>query len=277
MTAHSHFHEHLGRALPGTWAILLIAVAGCASEPVRRCRIKQIEMAQLAAEVAEPPQNVFAIHRQAETTGRFPCSLAVIRVTSAPVTNRKVAPEDATVGGADTPTDLVLDLLPDEQAVPWIELCDNFPAITAVNVMGRPAVTFESVTLDQLIAAGREQHAAVVLVYGQSDLPGFGRRVRMLGALYDTATSALLATVSARVEPVPGLPVPSDRIEQDKRHEDAGVQTAIRFRALVLECLVDLAAMDAPATTTQPNPWGRPEVRPMLSPWTDTRSDRHTP
>lgn len=220
---------------------------------------RQIELSQLASNVADVESNTYAIYQKSKTVGRFPCSLAVIRVRSELQDNPN----------QQNGRELVIDLLPEPGAVPWAELFDSFPAITTVKVMGRPAVKFEQVTVDELIQAARKQHTSLVLVYGQNDQPD--DKVKLVGALYDCNTRELAATIDSQVEPIYGLPTPPDRLKQDRRHEDSECLTRGRFQELVLYCMDELTKMDTPSTTTQPNPWDRPGVEPMLSPWTSPR------
>ncbi len=240
--------------------LALSVAAGCSTDS-KVVTVRQIDMGMLASNVPQDGDNQYVIHQQRKTVGRFPCSMAVMRVTSELSENL----ED----GADP--QLVLDVPPTIKAVPWTELFDNVPVVKNVKVMGRPSVPFEQVSVTELVRAARAQHARLLFVYGQSDLPA--NLVRMVGAMYDTETQELLATVRAQVEPTPGLPTPRDRVKQDKRHEDPECLTAEKFQALVLRCAYELYQQDTPATTTQPNPWDRPGVRPMISPWTDWRTE----
>ena len=242
-----------------TLAMLLASTVGCRSGQTRHDGVRQTEFGMLASDISEVEANTYKVFQKAKTVGRFPCGLAIMRVTTEPSDN-----PDGDVGGT-----LMIDLLNEIKAVPWTELFDNYPAVTTVKVMGRPAVPFEQVTVRELVEAGRRQHAKLILVYGRTDLPAW--LVRLDGALYDCKTGELVAVIHAQVQPVPGLPTPPDRIEEDKRHEDPECLTAERFQDLVLHCVDELVGLDAPATTTQPNPWKRPGVQPMLSPWTDNR------
>lgn len=244
--------------------VLTVAVAACRSkEPkVRHYPYRHVEPALLASAPLRAKTNAYAIVQKGKTVGRFPCSIAVMRVTSE-------LPGDFDEGDEPAQQRLKIDLLPEIKAVPWTELFDNFPAITAVKVMGRPSVIFQNVTVPALIKAGRRQNAALALIYGQTDLKD--GLVRIVGAMYDTKTNELVATVGAQVTPEYGSPAPPDRLEQDRRHEDPECLTAAKFQDLVLCCIDELARMDTPAATTQPNPWHRPGVRPMSSPWTGPR------
>ncbi len=247
------------RAVPGlTIVLFIVGTVGCKSHPIPT-QVRQIQMEMLTSNVPSPGPNSYSIYQMKDTVGRFPCGLSVMRITGS-------LPDDPDQPAEDAGKRLLLDLLPEIKAVPWTELFDNLPAITTVKVMGRPALVFEQVTLDELIEAGRRQHTELLLIYGQHDLDD--GLVRIVGAIYETATGKLLATVEAKVTPVLGLPAPSDRVEQDRRHEDPECLTAKEFQKLVLYCIFELSQLDTPSTTTQPNPWDRPEVRPMLSPWT---------
>lgn len=232
------------------------ATVGCQNDSSHRRRIRQIEPSVLAADWPEQTSNGYTILQKEKSVGRFPANLAVVRVTGG------VPDHPDTSHG----TTLVLDLLNDSDAVPWTGLFDNFPAISGVTVLGRPAVPFEELTLSDLIASARRQNLSLCLIYGQSDLPG--GLVRMVGAVYDCGTGGLVATIEAQVEPVPGLPRPPDRVRQDNRHKDPECLTTARFQELVLRCIDDLVRNDTPGPTTQPNPWDRPGVFPMWSPWT---------
>ncbi len=242
-----------------------LAWPGCASSQPTPTTVRHVEFAQLAASAPRPETNTYMILQKGKTSGRFPCSLAVVRVTS--LESEYV--EDAVDGKPQKvsgPQQLLLDLPNEVRAVPWTELCDHFPSITCVKVLGRPAVPFKEVTITDLLKAGLLQHTSLILIYGQDD---FGpNQIRLFGALYDTMSGGLVATIQAQVEPVPGLPTPPDRLEEDQRHEDAVCLTIQRFQQLTLQCLYELAQLDVPSTTTQPNPWDRPDVKPMYSPWT---------
>ncbi len=248
------------RGLVGVCLLGLIGGAvGCQPKPARRYELRQIEMGLLAANVPSPESNTYKILQDKRTVGRFPCGLAVMRVTAS-------LPDTPADAGKLPEGALVIDLPNDVQAVPWSELLDNLPPVTTVKVMGRPSVTFKEVTVDELVQAGKRQHAALVLIYGRNDLPD--DRIEMVGAMYDTESRQLVAVVNARVEPVPGLSPPPDRLKEDRRHEDPVCLTVAKFQDLVLRCIDELVRLDNPATTTQPNPWDRPEVQPMRSPWT---------
>ncbi|MBN1344398.1 MAG: hypothetical protein JXQ73_17045 [Phycisphaerae bacterium] len=247
-------------------AVCLIATSvGCGPKTTSQYEVRQIEMGQLASNAPKPDANAYAILQKTKSVGRFPCSLSVMRVKSG-------LPDDWT--GEEPPADLSLqiDLLTEPKAVPWSELFDNVPAVTNVKVLNRPSVPFEQVTLTELVSAGRKQHTDLILIYGQNDLGA--KRVKLLGAIYDTETNELLATIDAQVDPVSGLPTPPDRVKGDKRHEDPEWLTTRKFQDLVLHCVFDLAQRDTPSTTTRPNPWDRPGVQPMISPWTERLYDR---
>ncbi len=235
---------------------LVVAVCiGCASDGTHRREVRQIEPTTLAADWSETAPNTYTIHQKEKTLGRFPCSLAIVRVTSLPP-----VPDQPSTGQA-----LSLDLLKDIEGVPWVELFDNFPAVSGVYVLGRPAVVFTDVPLSELITAARRHNATLCLVYGHDNLAG--GLVRMVGALYDCESGSLVATIGAQVEPIPALPRPRDRVRADKRHVDPECLTAARFQELVLRCIDELKKNDLPIPTTQPNPWDRPGVFPMVSPW----------
>jgi hypothetical protein len=246
------FYRRLTRTL---LAGVLAAAVGCGDGVSHPRQIRQIEPSMLAATWPEPAGNAYSIVQKEKTVGRFPCSLTVVRVTS-PVLDDP----DSTAGSV-----MKLDLLTDIEGVPWIELFDNFPLVSSVRLLGRPAVIYEKVTLTELIEAARRQDASLCLIYGERDLSG--TQVRLIGALYDCATGALVATIDASVEPDAGMPPPPGRVRTDHRHKDPGCLTTSRFQDLVLRCIDELHRNDAPAPTTQPNPWERPGVNPMMSPW----------
>lgn len=242
-----------------------LGLSSCSSDQTERITVRHVEFAQLASNAPRPETNTYMILQKTRTTGRFPCSLAVVRVTSFQ-TEYVEETEDGKVQETAGPLRLMLDLPSEVRAVPWTELCDNFPSITCVKVLGRPAVTFEEVGIADLVKAGLHQHASLILIYGQDDLDD--NKIRLFGALYDTMSGELVATVKSQVDPIPDLPTPPDRLKQDKRHVDPKCQTLERFQQLTLQCVYELAQLDQPSTTTQPNPWDRPDVKPMYSPWT---------
>ncbi len=244
----------LGRFATLAAAYTVIGSVGCHPSTSRR-EVNQFEPTMLAASWPEVSPNAYTLVKAPKTVGRFPCNLAVARVTTGWID-----------GSQESDRVLKLDPLSDIHAVPWMELSDTYPALTGVIVLGRPAVKFEEVTIAELLAAARRQNLSLCLIYGQTDVSI--DEMRMTGALYDCSNNQVVARIDAQVTPDPGVGRRLDRPKNDQRYKDPRHVTARKFQDLVLRCIDELSRNDTPATTTQPNPWDRPGVFPMLSPWT---------
>lgn len=234
----------IARAAPLTVTLLLWT--GCARGPREVAYQPPLEMDDLIAGLPTP-DNTFTLLSDAQTTGRFSCSLAIARL----------APRDD-----ETDSRLAYRATrPNEEAY-WTEQMRGVSAIREVFFISPFSTRLKGQQIEGLCDAAVRLEAPLLLVYAANGLGPNSAEV--LGVLYETQTRQTLATLhaAARILNEDGEEVSPDGKKGDQRDEDARFQAQRRFEAQALACMRELIELDTPPPSTQPHEW-----RPLIEHW----------
>ncbi len=202
-----------------------------------------VEMGELAAGL-NAPSNSYALVTDQTTEGRFACALAIARLGAA-------------VDG-DNQAALVVPTQPNEQAF-WSEQMRGIPAIRELVFLSPRSTRADGPSAPDICNAAQRVGAALLLIYATNTLGPNSAEV--LGALYDTKSRTVLATLhaSATFIGAEGQQESPDPLEGDHRDEDARYQAQRKFEGYALACLRDLMQRDHKPTATQPHDaWLKP-------------------
>jgi len=227
------------RVVPLTLAAL--ALAGCGGKP-QVAYSPPVELGDLTAGLAAP-DNTYVLLADEPTEGRFACALAIARLTGG---------EES--GGERT---VLVATQPNEQAF-WTEQMRGIPAIRELLFLSPRSTRAEGEGVPHMCAAAERLGAALLLVYAPNVLGANSAEV--LGALYDTSSHEVLATLhaSSTILDEDGRQVSPDPLRGDHRASDARYQAQRKFESYALACLRELIQRDAPPATTQPHKWKKP-------------------
>jgi hypothetical protein len=206
----------------------------------------EISLTDIAGGTLEQTNDECHLVESGRSEGRFPGGLAVARL--------KVA-EDIT-GDSGKPVEL--KPLKDQEAAYWNHLFDNVRWVRETFELTPKDVQTRVVTAKPLIEAAGRLNASLCLLYGHTDTEDF--RSLVVGALYDTRSQKLLATIKAECSGVNDwLPErPAGRPQMDNRHQDNHYLAARKFEKLVHGCVRDLVALDRPKREEKPSGWIEP-------------------
>jgi hypothetical protein len=231
-----------GRLVGRLAAILVVAGAfalvGCHHNAPRTYE-PWLRMDALAANL-ETPNNTYKLLAQPESRGRFPCSLAVARMSW------------PTASASDR---LELSEMTHAEQGLWVDAFRGFAAVRDVRfVLPRSLRQFGN-GIDGLLHAAHVADAELLLVHVNNR---FGpNRAQVLGVIYDVAARAPLATLhaSAKFLDDDGLEEAQEGRYGDRRTTDAAYQAASAFREQAADCLRQQIKGDMTPSLKEPHRW----------------------
>lgn len=239
-------------------AVLLLCANGCSKKPTPPPAAyigpTTSPRALGVTEVPEVSPCGYTLFQDEQSTGRFPCALAVARLIPA---GDFYKPCNL---GDDGDGKWWIDNLPDFEATRWNGLCDTIPQIREITVMSRRSVVSPDAPVSGILASAKRVNSGLCLVYGPaSTAPD---HAALHGVLLDTDSNAAIAFIRADAGPCDFEPKPPDRVKKDQRNEDVNYLVARQFEQHLRCCILELIERDQPRTTTQPSPWNREDAIP---------------
>ena len=146
---------------------------------------------------------------------------------------------------------LVFSALRAVEKPPWIESLVDIPEVSELFFLQSTSFSRPLLSATDIADAARAVDANLCLIFAQSDL-GDGS-ARVVGLLMDTRTLQIVATLASAAEPkLRGFEVgrPKNRHEKDIRHQDPRFIADETFRRLTHDCLLELIAREAAATSS---------------------------
>lgn len=192
-------------------------------------------------------ENGFAIIGPHASRGRFPATMAVVRLDKPNPLFVTDDPLFVSERGWEVAT------LPPEQAVWWNTLFKTVPQARAVYVMDRSSVIAPDCGLEQVIEAVRNIKVELCLIYGPRSVPD--EHAGLAGVILDSSTGEYLAYIQSQAGFLDFEPPRPDRSKYDRAHQDVNYLAARRFEQQVRACVIELIAHDQPPAATQPSPW----------------------
>lgn len=195
----------------------------------------------------DAPANGYTLLQPQPSQGRFPATLAVVRLDK---------PNPLFV--CDDPLFVAergweLATLPGQEAMVWTTLLNTVPKSRAVMVMDRRSTISPDCDLEQVLEAARSQDVELCLIYGPRMVPD--DHAGLAGVIIDADTGNYLAYIQSQAGILDWEPPRPDRPEHDLSHQDVNYIAARRFEREVRNCMLDLIRLDRPPTSTQPSPW----------------------
>lgn len=230
---------------PITWILLLVLAGGCSESSQRSAELADpLDAAPapgvLGIDAASLPEAGYRMLSTDGSTGRFPCSVAVLRVQPAELdADQSVEPAPIRA----------------KEAAEWNGLVDLQPYVREVIVSSRYGLPTGPLPVQRLLEQAAYMGHTLCLVYGQQGDPAVD--VERTGVLYETHSRRPLAAyrAAARVDVKAEKERPNSPSRDDPRLLRAEFIAARTFRTAVRDSLQELVRLDQPAATTQPSPW----------------------
>lgn len=225
-------------AAVGTLAVL----SGCAEKRVEVWTPSPIvQWENVAISPAMPVANGYRLHVPRPTQGLFPASIGITRV----------AMGDVTVAGGDSQPHLLTN--PRNEFLQWNSALDDQMAVSEVFPVVERDLGGGEATPEQVLAACRGLHAGIGLIYAVNE--NAPNETEMFGVLYDTSSTAKLASLHVAATSVP-LP---ENMPEDERvnlwETDSHALVRERFEKTLRACIRDLIRQDERAVVEPPTGW----------------------
>lgn len=218
--------------------LVLAVCAGCNDRHKVQLTLEQVVLPPSAGVkirgngVPHGARNSFTTVSSGKTKSLFPASLAVARVE-----------------GDGAASNLAMAPLGD--LMNWMSLWDDTWLVSEVVPITYPVRPKRFVTTGELLAAARDRHAGLCLIYTVATGEAAGIAVaEVRGELYDARNEKLLATLHADAGVLPigedelaPLPPPG-RADVDRRHVDPWFIANDRFAELARDCVLELIERD---------------------------------
>lgn len=230
---------------------LLLTALGCAT-PVHTLR-PVLGLADLTGQNIEIPANTYRLTEARPSYGRFPCAIAVARLSW----------QDELPDRSDR--SLVLEPLRDDEAARWNQLFDNISAVTETFPVSPTYLAEQPTTAQAVVASAAAVHAGLCIVFSQGETAD--NAASAVAAIYEAPSGRLLGVANAQV--ASDLP-PSQQNRSSGSARQAAAssarQQAIRqLQDLIHQIVWQLVQLDRPAPATQPSPWSAWPGRGRLS------------
>ncbi|MFH1746364.1 MAG: hypothetical protein ABIG44_04895 [Planctomycetota bacterium] len=235
-------------------ALILTTLIGCHRPPVTVYE-DRLDMDQLATGMSAQ-DNQYCLLVGQQTTGRFPCTLAIAQY----------AP---TAGVAEALS--VMDMKPADEAT-WSETFRGSIAVRDLRFISPRSLKATGEDRAGAIRAARLAGARLLLVHAVNR---YGpNSAQVLGVLYETDTGQPLATLhtSANYVNEEGVEVAVDDESGDQRARDARYQAVKAFEHQAFACLADQVQRDTAPGTIEEHRWTPlylyqyEQARPVRSP-----------
>lgn len=231
--------------------IIGLAVVGACSKPVPPpLAYAGPTLASADFGLAEPvqtPGNGYVLLEPGRSQGRFPASLAVVRLDQP----CPLAVYDDFLYVADRGWEIAS--LKQEEAAYWNGLLKRIPQSRSVYVLDRRSVVSPDCNFQEVIQTARLLRMELCLIYGPRMVDDDG--AGFCGVLVDVITGRHLAYLESHANSADYEPPRPDRHKRDQSHQDVNYIAARRFERQVRECVRELISLDTPPATTQPSPW----------------------
>lgn len=189
------------------------------------------------------PTTGFVILEQQKTKGRFPCRVAVARLT----------PDPKRPFSDPLPTEWALGEIKDEDSTYWTSLFNTVPDVQGVTIMDPLNMEHPEANLEKIAATAAEMKTGLCVVFGPG--PAESGNASILGVIMDNARRERIACVQALASPKDAYEPPPDQMLGDQRYEDVNYIAVRKFQQQVRQCMQELRSRDTPAPATQPSPW----------------------
>ena len=220
---------------------VLSAVTACAVKPEPQWTAPpRLHWADIATQPVPPLCDNYVILTGGRTTGQFPASIAVTRLSADP---------DA---AENAPSRTHIASTPHNEFLQWNSAFDDQMAVSEVfpiaqrDLGGAPAVP------DQVVAAFHALHGTLGMIYAVNELSPTESEI--IGVIYAPESGRLLAAVHAHAESVP--PAENQKeTDVDPWESDARALVRQKFQRLVHSCIRELINQDEPQMVETPEGW----------------------
>ncbi len=228
------------------FSLAVIAMTGCG--PKKKALVYDTGPAMPAGEIDAQLDSMsetgYTIVQSEPTVGRFPCAIAVARLTP---------PGPVRITDDGDRTRWRVETIKEEEATHWNALFTRMAPIREVIVLDAAALTWPEATHDEINTVARNLNATLCLLYGPSRSTPYDSAYS--GVILDTGTGRPVACIRAQASPENYEPPHRDRFKEDLRHRDPQYLAARRFELQARRCVADLITRDRPPATTQPSLW----------------------
>lgn len=221
--------------------ILLSIIPGCAPKAEELwVQQPQVHWDDLAAAPVSAVDGRYVILEPGPSQGRFPCSVAVSRVS--------VQDE------GDGSRTRQVPVTPQNEFLIWNSAFDELWAVGEVFPVAQRALGGGQAEPRLIVSASRAFGATLSLIYGFNEVSP--TRCELLGVLHESETARPIAIIHAAAESVPRpedeKPAPNN---VDAWEHEARALARSRFRELMIQCMLELIARDTPVRENVPEGW----------------------
>jgi hypothetical protein len=208
-----------------------------------------VEWSDLAPGQTLRIENGVQLVAEEKTTGVFPTSIAVARLTGVPRI-------------ADEPAAFDLHMKPEVDFLAWNSVFDDFRSISEVFPLNVMALDGADVTLHSLLTTANDLEAGLLLVY--TEVHTNPMDIELRGAFYQIPDGQVLALIQSNTDLAYLAAHEADDDDDDDDCEtsrderelcDPRVNSIRQFESAARACLLNLMAADEPGDVVPPEGW----------------------
>jgi hypothetical protein len=235
------------RLLQVSIALMLVALMGFGCQQPHEKSVVEFSPTLAADELGvghvHCPPTGYVILEQEPSTGRFPCALAVAKLTSKGPKGLPPSP----------PITWTTGTIPEQEATYWTALFNQIRPIREVVMLDRHSVPQISPAMDEVIDAARLAKADLCVIWGTA--AAAAGEAKLVGVVKDTIEGTYVAFVQAHADPSDYLQPTPDQIDGDQRHRDVEYLVRRKFTKTLRQCVIELIERDKTTSSTKPSPW----------------------